>query len=66
MPGDPRECRQHAVRCAELAINVKDVEFKAAYLALSKQWEMFAVELEGAEAMLSELNKNVENDHTSQ
>jgi Tfp pilus assembly PilM family ATPase len=66
MPGDPRECRQHAVRCAGLAVNVNDVEFKAAYLALSKQWEMFAVELEGAEAMLSELNKNVENDHTSQ
>ena len=54
MPGDPRECRVHALRCAELAINVKNIEFKATYLALSKQWEMFAVELEGAEAMFGD------------
>jgi hypothetical protein len=47
MPGDPRKCRVRTLRCAELATNVKDVEFKASYLALSKQWEMFAVELEG-------------------
>ena len=66
MPGDPRECRQHALRCAELATNVKDAEFKATYLALSKQWEMFATELEGAEAMLDGLNGNAENSHKSQ
>lgn len=65
MPGDPRECRRHAVRCAELAINVKDAEFKAIYLALSKQWEMFALELEGAEAMLSGISQNTENSHKS-
>jgi hypothetical protein len=66
MPGDPRECRQHAVRCAELATNVKNDEFREAYLALSKQWEMFAVELEGAEAMVNSLNKNAEEGCKSQ
>ncbi len=66
MPGDPRECREHALRCAELATNVKDVEFKATYFALSKQWEMFAVELEGAAAMLSEINPNAGNSYKSQ
>ncbi len=58
MPGDSRECRQHAVRCAELATSVKNDEFREAYLALAKQWEMFATELEGAEAMLNTLNEN--------
>lgn len=66
MYGDPRECRQHAVRCAELAINLKNAEFKAIYLALSKQWEMFALELEGAESMLSELNQDTPNNYQSQ
>ena len=61
MPGDPREYRQHATRCAELATNVKDVEFKATYLALSRQWEMFAAELEAAEAKLKELNEGAVN-----
>lgn len=61
MPGDPRECRQHAMRCAELAANVKDVDFKATYLALAKQWEMFAAELEEAETTLKELNEGAIN-----
>ena len=65
MPGDSRECRQHAMRCAELATSVKNDEFKEAYLALSKQWEMFAVELEGSEAALSELNNNDGDSHDS-
>ena len=66
MPGDPRECRQHATRCAELATNVKDIEFKATYLALAKQWEMFAAELEAAEATLKELNEGAVNDRDSE
>lgn len=61
MPGDPREYRQHATRCAELARNVKDVEFRASYLALSKQWETFAAELEAAEQRLKQLNESAAN-----
>ncbi len=66
MPGDPKECRQHATRCAELAANVKDIEFRASYLALAKQWEAFADELEETEATLKALNESAVNEFESE
>jgi len=45
---------------------MKVVEFKATYLALAKQWEMFAAELEAAEATLKELNEGAVNNRDSE
>jgi hypothetical protein len=54
MPGDPRECRMHAVRCAELAVTAETPQLKATFLGLSKHWEKLAIQLEDAFAKLME------------
>jgi hypothetical protein len=46
MPGDPKECRKHAARCAELAARAKAEHLKAMLLQLSKSWEKLAIGLE--------------------
>ena len=48
MPGDPKECRQHAMRCAEFAVTAHTPQLKAAFLGLSKSWEKLAIQLEDA------------------
>jgi hypothetical protein len=54
MPGDPKECRKHAARCAELAVAARTQQLKAAFLGLSKNWEKLAIQLEDAFAQLAE------------
>jgi hypothetical protein len=54
MPGDPKECRKHAARCAELAVAARTPQLKAAFLGLSKNWEKLAIQLEDAFAQLAE------------
>jgi hypothetical protein len=54
MPGDPRECRKHAARCAELAITARTPELRAKFLELSKIWEKLAIELDDTFAKLAE------------
>jgi hypothetical protein len=54
MPGDPKECRLHAIRCADLAAEAKTAHLRATFPGLSKQWEMFATELEKAHAFIEE------------
>lgn len=56
MPGDPRECRRRAARCAELAVKAKNEQLKAQFLGLSKTWESLAVELERTEALMTALS----------
>jgi hypothetical protein len=46
VPGDPRECRMHATRCAELAAMARTEELKVACIELSKNWENLAISLE--------------------
>jgi hypothetical protein len=53
MSGDPRECRSHAVRCAELAVEAKSEQLKAHFVGLSKTWENLANELERTQALLA-------------
>jgi hypothetical protein len=52
MPGDPKECRKHALRCSELAATVQNEELKKTLLNLAKTWTRLAVELESANALL--------------
>jgi hypothetical protein len=54
MPGDPKECREHALRCAELAMTARTPQLKTTLLDLSKKWEKLAIQLENALAQLSE------------
>ena len=48
MPGDPKERRQRALRCTELAENAADSQLKAVLKHLAEQWLKMAVELERA------------------
>jgi hypothetical protein len=48
MPSDPKECRKNAARCAELAVAARTPQLKATFLALSKNWEKLAIQLEDA------------------
>jgi hypothetical protein len=55
MVGNPKECRRHAARCAELAIAARTPQMKATFLGLSKSWETFAIELEDAFGRVEEM-----------
>jgi hypothetical protein len=54
MPGDPKECRKHAARCAEMAVAARNPRLKTTFLELSKNWEKLAIQLENAFAQLAE------------
>ena len=55
MAADARECRERASRCAELAMTARTTQLKAFFLALSKNWEQFAIELEDCFGRLVEM-----------
>jgi hypothetical protein len=61
MPGDPKECREHAARCAELAVQARTPQLRATFLELSKNWEKIAIQLEDAFAKLAESRAVVTN-----
>jgi len=48
MVGNSKECRTHAAHCAELAMVARTPQMKATFLALSKNWETFAIEFDDA------------------
>ena len=52
MLGNPRTCRQHALRCAQLAVEANTDGLKAHFLSLSKTWEDLAREHEVAQWMI--------------
>jgi hypothetical protein len=54
MPGDPKECRRRAARCAELAVAARTPQLKMTFLELSKNWEKLAIQFEDAFAKLEE------------
>ena len=45
MPGDPKECRQHAERCGELARLASTQEARDTFLSLQMTWIRLAMEL---------------------
>jgi hypothetical protein len=57
MPGDPKQCRTHAARCAELAVTASTPQLKATFLELSKNWEKLAIRLEEAFAKIDEIEE---------
>jgi hypothetical protein len=53
MTGDPAECRTHAVRCAQLAVEAKSGQLKNHFIGLSKAWESLAQELEHLQILMA-------------
>jgi hypothetical protein len=54
MVSDPKECRKHAARCAEMAVAARTPQLKTTFLELSKNWEKLAIQLENAFALLDQ------------
>jgi hypothetical protein len=52
MPGDPKECRQHAERCGELARRATTPEARDSFLSLQMTWIRLATELDQARALI--------------
>ena len=50
MPSNARECRKHAVRCAELAIKAHSPELAMTLTTLSKNWMKLAADLSARSA----------------
>jgi hypothetical protein len=57
LPGDPKACREHARRCAELAALAATSEEREHSLYLESAWIRFAAELESAEAFLATMEE---------
>jgi hypothetical protein len=55
MPGDPKECRQHALNCMILAKGATTAEAKQTFHKLAQSWTRLAIELESAQAFLNAL-----------
>jgi hypothetical protein len=54
MPGDPKEFRLNAMRCAELAATAKTPQLRATLLDLSKSWVRLAESVEKTYALMDE------------
>ena len=55
MPGDPKECREHARRCAELAKLATTQEARQQFLSLQMSWIRLAADLDNAKAFIDAL-----------
>jgi hypothetical protein len=57
MPGDPKECRQHADRCGELARLATTPEGRETFLSLQMTWIRLAMELDQAGALIKAMQE---------
>jgi hypothetical protein len=67
MPGDPKECRRNAARCAELPVTARTPPLRITFLEPSKNWEKLAIQLEdafakrtGSEAIRSRVQESLD------
>ena len=58
MPGDPKECRQHALNCVHLAKGASTPELRDHFAKLARTWIKLAEELEQAEALLAVIEQD--------
>jgi hypothetical protein len=54
MPGDPKECREHAKQCLELAAEALTQTSKERFEQLAQKWLVIAADLEAAQALVKE------------
>ena len=59
-PGDPKECRQYAAHCRELADQTNDPLLQKAYLDLAQSWSRLADELERVRISTIEIRAGTE------
>ena len=52
MPGDPKECREHAKRCWALASETKNPVLQESLTDLAQKWAAFAGDLEATKKLL--------------
>ena len=51
MPTNPKECRERASRCIELADRATDGQLKEILKTLARRWQQLALEQERAQAL---------------
>ena len=54
VPGDPKQCRNQAVRCTVLAAETTNPQIKERLLALAQHWNILALDLEAMTELLDE------------
>jgi hypothetical protein len=52
MPGDPKECREHAAHCRALSAQATNPSARQTFTNLAEHWERLAAELESAKSFL--------------
>jgi hypothetical protein len=52
MPGDPKECRERALRCAKLAEVADNPQLKEQLLEIAQIWTRLATELDHTKKLL--------------
>jgi hypothetical protein len=65
MPGDPKECRERARQCAELACTAETPEARSHFASLTRSWISLAAELEGAEAFINAVDRIAASDEAA-
>jgi hypothetical protein len=60
MPGDPRECRQHALNCMLMAKGAQTPEARDHFAKLARSWIRLAEDLEQNQAFLAALDDEAE------
>ena len=56
MPGDPSECRRHALNCVKLAEKAVSASDREHLLNLAKTWRQLADELEATRSLFNSIN----------
>jgi len=60
MPGDPKECRQHALNCLRLAQTAASPQSREDFANLAQTWVRLAKDLERAQGFLNGLDEENE------
>jgi hypothetical protein len=54
VPGDPKECREHAKHCLELAAQAPSPLAKAQFESLAQTWARLAVDIDRTKVLLEQ------------
>ena len=57
MPGDPKECKEHAKNCLRLAADAPNEPAKRLFEKLARSWLGLARDLEISEELIEELGQ---------
>jgi hypothetical protein len=57
VPGDPKECREHAKRCLQLADETTNPALKDSLLDISRHWMRLAADLDRTWLLLAEVGE---------